>query len=148
MKRVKLLKRGLAFILLGTVFLIIPSSMCKAIGGFEFFIGAVTCSIYNFEKFKFYKALRQEARKSLYQFPLRPIVSCILCLCFLFLSTSFVWGYLMYENIVSPIVFHIVGVVYWVLLIPCIWSWQIDECDRKIIMSIIQQLEERYGKRT
>ena len=138
MKRIELLRRGLAFILLGIVFLIIPSSMCKAIGGFEFFIGAVTCSIYNFEKFKFYKALRREARKRFYQCPFRPFVISVLCLCSLFLTTSFVWGYLMYEDIVSPIVFQIVGVVYWVLLIPCVWSWQVDECDEKLIMSIIQ----------
>lgn len=147
MKRVKLLKRGLAFILLGIVFLIIPSSTCKTIGAFEFFIGAVTCSIYNFEKFKFYKALRREAHKRFYQFPFRPFVSSVLCLCSLFLSTSFVWGYLVYEDIILPIVFQIVGVVYWVLLIPCIWSWQIDEYDEKLIMSIIEQLEEKYGKR-
>lgn len=148
MKRVRLLILGIALLLLGAVFLFLSSSICKIIGGIGYFTGAVTCSIYNIEKFKFYRALRKEARKRLYIIPIRPIVSSILCFFFLFSSTAFIWGYLMCMHIVSPLVNRIVGFVYFLFLIPCVLSWEVDKYDKEIIMSIMQQMEERYDKRT
>lgn len=144
MKRKNLLKCGYAFLLLGVIFLILSNPTCKIIGGAGYLIGAVVCSIYNFEKRKFFKTLRNELAKRRYDFPVRPIAGSIICLVCLFFSASLVWGYLAHTDIVSFTVFKVVGILYWIPLIPCLLNRQVDSIDMELINTLIRMKENYY----
>lgn len=143
MRRKNLLRCGYAFLLLGVIFLILSNPTCKIIGGAGYLIGAVVCSIYNFEKRKFFKTLRIELANREYYFSIRPIAGSIICLVCLFFSASLVWGYLAHTDIVSFTVFKVVGILYWIPLIPCLLNRQVDNIDMELINKMVD-MREKY----
>ena len=146
MKRKNLLKCGYAFLLLGVIFLMLSNPICKIIGGVEYLVGAVVCSIYNFEKRKFYKTLRNELAIRGYYSPIRPIANSVLFLICLYFSASLVWGYLAHTDIVSLTVFKVVGVLYWLPLIPCLLNRQVDRIDMDLINTLVRMKENYYDQ--
>lgn len=118
-KRERVIKAGIFFLILGFLFLIPNHNLSRFVGAVEVFIGCLSCMIYNIEKFKFIRLLDKSLRDMGYAINFKSTRTwCVIICIVLFILNSIVWGWLVRLGIITSLVFQIVGCVFTILLLP------------------------------
>lgn len=114
MKRGIVLRNGIIFIISGFVCLIISDGYIPVLilGVVLYSVGAITLNAYNIDKIRYLKTLKLGFQRKGFLLPIKKqkLIAYVVVF-FFFISMAFLWGYLVYLDIIKLWFFNLVGLI-------------------------------------